>query len=402
MPSDERIAPDGTRSADTVRKSLFKAQTLRYGASTTTSAINTVPIDMSFAEHHDRARFVSEEEFRRKFNKQKKSSETSMTLGGKSGAEGGAQDGAGDGSGDNGDGGDDHSGGRRGSDAAGAGFGLGRSSMRASTASERQSGVVIQEAKSLRSAAEIAEGRHSHTHSSRSKGSASPRSSRSGSLARSEHAPTTNGSYADCQSEDEEVKSAVSAGSAKSSPRHSDMIDDRRNPRLSSATPIYHTRDLRGYSAAAPPPTVKLSNDSIRSPVTTSLTPDAGTRRTFRNSANATTGGRQVSPFIPQSTSSSSSSTTSNEHALTPSVVKTHCTAQSCWIIVQGNVYDVTGFLSQHPGGTTAILQQGGRDATQTVMSVHSNPTGVLQDIVARCKTANGGIKYLGRLQREE
>ena len=45
--------------------------------------------------------------------------------------------------------------------------------------------------------------------------------------------------------------------------------------------------------------------------------------------------------------------------------IANHSTSRSCWIIVDGKVYDVTSFLSQHPGGAPAILQFCGRDATQ-------------------------------------
>jgi cytochrome b involved in lipid metabolism len=31
--------------------------------------------------------------------------------------------------------------------------------------------------------------------------------------------------------------------------------------------------------------------------------------------------------------------------------IGTHNTPASCWLIIHGNVYDVTEFLSQHPGG---------------------------------------------------
>lgn len=36
-----------------------------------------------------------------------------------------------------------------------------------------------------------------------------------------------------------------------------------------------------------------------------------------------------------------------------------------CWLIIKGNVYDVTKFLSEHPGGGDALLEYGGKDATK-------------------------------------
>ena len=37
---------------------------------------------------------------------------------------------------------------------------------------------------------------------------------------------------------------------------------------------------------------------------------------------------------------------------------------ESCWVIIKGEVYDVTNFLDDHPGGAAIILKYGGTDAT--------------------------------------
>jgi cytochrome b involved in lipid metabolism len=34
----------------------------------------------------------------------------------------------------------------------------------------------------------------------------------------------------------------------------------------------------------------------------------------------------------------------------TVSQVESHSTAQDCWIIIDNKVYDITNFLSEHPG----------------------------------------------------
>ena len=36
-----------------------------------------------------------------------------------------------------------------------------------------------------------------------------------------------------------------------------------------------------------------------------------------------------------------------------------------CWVVVDGQVLDVTSFLSEHPGGELAILTFAGKDATE-------------------------------------
>lgn len=36
-----------------------------------------------------------------------------------------------------------------------------------------------------------------------------------------------------------------------------------------------------------------------------------------------------------------------------------------CWIAVKGQVYDVTPYLQEHPGGVAAIVMNAGKDATE-------------------------------------
>jgi len=33
------------------------------------------------------------------------------------------------------------------------------------------------------------------------------------------------------------------------------------------------------------------------------------------------------------------------------STVRRHCTAEDCWIVVDGKVWDISAFLPEHPGG---------------------------------------------------
>lgn len=46
------------------------------------------------------------------------------------------------------------------------------------------------------------------------------------------------------------------------------------------------------------------------------------------------------------------------------SEIAQHATEDDCWMAVEGNVYDVTDFISQHPGGDE-ILAGCGTDATE-------------------------------------
>ncbi len=56
----------------------------------------------------------------------------------------------------------------------------------------------------------------------------------------------------------------------------------------------------------------------------------------------------------------------------------THNTASSCWIVLYGSVYDVTPFLSQHPGGAGYLLSYGGKDASEIFPTIH--PKGTLEN----------------------
>lgn len=49
-----------------------------------------------------------------------------------------------------------------------------------------------------------------------------------------------------------------------------------------------------------------------------------------------------------------------------------HNTKSSCWVAIHGEIWDVTEFLSQHPGGASLILKVAGQDATESYKDFHS------------------------------
>merc|ERR1719468_1071466 len=51
--------------------------------------------------------------------------------------------------------------------------------------------------------------------------------------------------------------------------------------------------------------------------------------------------------------------------------VAKHTSKTDCWVVVNGEVLDVTSFLSEHPGGELAILTFGGKDATEEFNMIH-------------------------------
>ncbi|KKK14684.1 hypothetical protein AOCH_000802 [Aspergillus ochraceoroseus] len=52
--------------------------------------------------------------------------------------------------------------------------------------------------------------------------------------------------------------------------------------------------------------------------------------------------------------------------------ISSHNTPDDCWIVVDNQVWDVTDFLDEHPGGSTIILKYAGRDATKAYSEVHT------------------------------
>jgi len=70
-----------------------------------------------------------------------------------------------------------------------------------------------------------------------------------------------------------------------------------------------------------------------------------------------------------QLSASPATETISQETKLDSQQIALHKTPQDCWIIVENKVYDVTDFLSRHPGGGQLISPYCGMDATQPFLT---------------------------------
>lgn len=53
--------------------------------------------------------------------------------------------------------------------------------------------------------------------------------------------------------------------------------------------------------------------------------------------------------------------------------VAIHKDAASCWTVIDNFVYDLTAWISQHPGGERAILSICGKDGTAAFRGQHDN-----------------------------
>lgn len=58
-----------------------------------------------------------------------------------------------------------------------------------------------------------------------------------------------------------------------------------------------------------------------------------------------------------------------NTNALTSDTVSKHNNPNDCWIIIENKVYDVTSYLTKHPGGEWRITPFCGKDATQPFLT---------------------------------
>lgn len=61
--------------------------------------------------------------------------------------------------------------------------------------------------------------------------------------------------------------------------------------------------------------------------------------------------------------------------------VALHNNVQDLWIIIHGNVYDLTLFLSEHPGGEEILMGLAGQDGTECFESIgHSDEAKQLRE----------------------
>ncbi len=64
------------------------------------------------------------------------------------------------------------------------------------------------------------------------------------------------------------------------------------------------------------------------------------------------------------STPSSAISTPSSNASYPMTEVAKHNSVSDCWTAISGDVYNLTSFISQHPGGPQAIISICGQDGT--------------------------------------
>lgn len=73
----------------------------------------------------------------------------------------------------------------------------------------------------------------------------------------------------------------------------------------------------------------------------------------------------------PSAAISASPTTSASPASYTMNDVKKHNVAADCWSAVDGNVYDLTGWVGKHPGGPARIISMCGKDGTSTFHGEH-------------------------------
>ncbi|GAA4901246.1 hypothetical protein GCM10025789_19880 [Tessaracoccus lubricantis] len=83
------------------------------------------------------------------------------------------------------------------------------------------------------------------------------------------------------------------------------------------------------------------------------------------------TGSTDASP-TPTAGGVTSEATTPTPAGYTMADVEAHDTPEDCWVAINGNVYDVTEWIPQHPGGPDRIIALCGTDATAQFTGQHA------------------------------
>merc|ERR1712050_664269 len=74
--------------------------------------------------------------------------------------------------------------------------------------------------------------------------------------------------------------------------------------------------------------------------------------------------------------------------------VAKHNTDKDCWVIIGDDVFDVTKFLPDHPGGKKAIMLYAGKDATEEFDMLHD------RKVIKKYGISQGTVVAKGKVQK--
>jgi cytochrome b involved in lipid metabolism len=72
--------------------------------------------------------------------------------------------------------------------------------------------------------------------------------------------------------------------------------------------------------------------------------------------------------------------------------VAKHDKDSDCWVVIDGEVLDVTKFLDDHPGGKKAIMIYAGKDATEEFDMLHD------RKVIEKYGIKQGTVTKVGKL----
>lgn len=78
---------------------------------------------------------------------------------------------------------------------------------------------------------------------------------------------------------------------------------------------------------------------------------------------------------------------------ITVAEVAKHNTEDDCWVILYGEVYDVTKFLPSHPGGKQAVLLYAGKECTEEFDMMHE------RNVIQKYGISKGLVKKMGKIE---
>jgi len=80
--------------------------------------------------------------------------------------------------------------------------------------------------------------------------------------------------------------------------------------------------------------------------------------------------------------------------SVSPDEVAKHNSDKDCWVIIGDEVFDVTAFLGDHPGGKKAIMLFAGKDATEEFDMLHD------RKVIKKYGINQGTVKSMGKLKK--
>ena len=128
----------------------------------------------------------------------------------------------------------------------------------------------------------------------------------------------------------------------------------------------------------SPKPSVSAT---AKASVSASAKPSASATPTPSLSATQSPSPSKSATQSPSPSKSATPSATTALTKLTLDEVKKHDSSTSCWSIVYGNVFDLTKWITKHPGGAEKIRAICGKDGTTSFEKQHTGDGGAAKQL---------------------